>query len=80
MDLSALETEINQLQADELAKLKIVIAERERELTNQAHPQTSEQWDKAIQNFLDEFWADTPDNEKDEFIAAIRFKNIPPDK
>lgn len=76
MDMQQLLDEVKHLDADSLERLKQQIAQREDELRAQQHPQTAEEWSALIDQFLDDFWGDTPPAAQTEILDAIRQKNI----
>jgi hypothetical protein len=80
MDVEQLLAELEHLDESALEQLKEGIARRERELHAMQHPHTAEEWGAVVDQFLDEFWGETPAEEQKEIVDAIRFKNIPPDR
>lgn len=76
MDMQQLLDEVKHLDADSLERLKQQIAQREDELRALQHPRTAEEWSAAIDQFLDEFWGNTPPDEQAKILDAIRQKNI----
>ncbi|MCC6972494.1 MAG: hypothetical protein IT322_00640 [Anaerolineae bacterium] len=67
--------EVRHLDADSLERLKQQIAQREDELRAQQHPQTAAEWSAVIDQFLDDFWGDTPAEAQKAIVEAIRIKN-----
>ena len=80
MDMQQLLAEVEHLDEDALMQLKQQIAQRENELRNQHRPHTAAEWGQVLTQFLDDFWADTPAEEQNHIVEAIRIKNIPPDR
>lgn len=80
MDMQQLLDAVKHLDADSLLQLRQQIAQREDELRVQQHPQTAQEWREVIDEFLDNFWGDTPDEEQEAIVDAIRIKNIPPNR
>ncbi len=80
MDIQQLLTEVAHLDENALEQLKQQITRREEELHTHKRPQTAQEWSDAIDQFLDDFWVDTPAEEKIAIIDAMRIKNIPPDR
>ena len=78
MDVEQLLAEVEHLDENALAQLKEVIARRERKL-QMPRPSTVEEWGILLNEFIDEFWGDTPADEQNNIIEAIRIKNIPAD-
>ncbi len=78
MSVEQLLEELRHLTPDELERLKAGIKQRESEL--EQRPTTAEEWGKRIKQFLDEFWADTPEEEREAIIAAIRYREKPSDR
>ncbi len=72
MDIQQLLTEVDHLDEEALAQLKQQIARREEELHTQKHPQTAQEWSVVIDQFLDDFCADTPTEEQKAVVEAIR--------
>lgn len=75
MDMQQLLDEVRHLDADSLERLKQQIAQREDELRAQQHPQTAAEWSAVIDQFLDDFWGDTPAEAQKAIVEAIRIKN-----
>jgi hypothetical protein len=80
MDVEQLLAEVAHLDENALEQLKQEIARRESELRAQQRPHTAEEWGIVVNQFLDDFWADTPAEEQNNIIEAIRIKNIPLDR
>ncbi len=76
MDLQDLIAEIQHLLPQDLERLKVTIAQREQELSQQTKSIHAEAVAKEIDEFLNEFWQDTPEAEQAEIIEAIRIKNF----
>jgi len=79
MTIEQLLAEVEHLDEWTLEQLKARIARRESEL-NAPRPRTAEEWGEALNQFLDDFWGDTPEEEQKEIIEAIRFKTISSDQ
>ncbi len=72
MNVEELLAEVAHLDAAALEQLKEGIARRENELHAQKRPRTADQWGVALTRFLDDFWADTPAEEQEDIVEAIR--------
>jgi hypothetical protein len=77
MTLEQLLEEVDHLDENGLEQLKQQIARREGELNTRTRPQTAQEWSDATDQFLDDFWADTDEEEKEAILVAIREKNKP---
>lgn len=78
MDMQQLLAEVEHLDENDLEQLKQQIARRERQLRTQQRPRNAEEWGTALNQFLDDFWADTPAEDQQAIVEAIRIKNMPP--
>ncbi len=77
MNVAQLLAEVENLDENALEQLKQQIARREEELHAQQRQRTPEEWAALTRDFLDDFWADTDEEEKGAILGAIREKNKP---